>query len=352
MKISKIIINGRFLSQRTTGVQRYAREILNELDKIAKPHEFSIAVSPDAKDIPDYKNIDVISVGKLHGTLWEQISFSLFALKRKLLTLNLCNSAPLINPGIVAIHDVKIKAYPEFFSKKFRIWYNILFKNETKRAKAIVTVSEFSKSEIRKYYHVPNKNIYVIPNAWQHYERIGYDENALARYGLEKGQYYFAMSSLEPNKNFKWIAEVAMKNTDQVFAIAGSINDKIFSKGLGFECPPNMRLLGYVSDEEGKTLMRDSKAFLFPSFYEGFGIPPLEALSAGCKSIIVSDIPVMHEIFKNIATFIKLDTYNLSEINETKKEDIINVLSKYAWSNSSALLYKHIYSYKIYIRGG
>lgn len=340
MKISKIIINGRFLSQRTTGVQRYAREILNELDKIAKPHEFSIAVSPDAKDIPDYKNIDVIRIGKLHGTLWEQISFSLFALKRKLLTLNLCNSAPLINPGIVAIHDVKIKAYPEFFSKKFRIWYNILFKNETKRAKAIITVSEFSKSEIRKYYYVPNKNIYVIPNAWQHYERIGYDENTLAKYGLEKGQYYFAMSSLEPNKNFKWIAEVATKNTDQVFAIAGSINDKIFSKGLGFECPPNMKLLGYVSDEEGKTLMRDSKAFLFPSFYEGFGIPPLEALSAGCKLIIVSDIPVMHEIFENKAIYITPTKVDLpSDLESIKEKDGNEILSKYSWKQSAIQFY-------------
>ena len=339
----KIIINGRFLSQSITGVQRYARELINELDEIANPHEFIIAIPSDVKDIPDYKNIDIIRIGRLHGTLWEQISFSLFAWKRNLLTLNLCNSAPLLNPGIVAIHDVKIKAYPKFFSKKFRIWYNIIFKNETKRAKAIITVSEFSRSEIEKYYQVEKKNIFVIPDAWQHYERIGYDENALVKYGLEKGKYYFAMSSLEPNKNFKWIAEAAKKNTDQIFAIAGSINDKIFSKGSVFVWPEKMKLLGYVSDEEGKTLMRDSKAFLFPSFYEGFGIPPLEALSAGCESIIVSDIPVMHEIFEDIATFIEpLGTYSLSKIKEIKKEERARILSKYAWSNSSAQLYKLI----------
>ena len=236
----RVIINGRFLSQRITGVQRYAREILNELDKLAKPHEFTIAVPPDVKDIPTYKNIAVIRFGKFHGILWEQISFSLYALKRKVLPLNLCNSAPILNPGIVTIHDVKIKAYPKFFSRKFRLWYNILFLNETKRAKVLLTDSEFSKSEIQKYYHVDNKDIHVIHAAWQHYKKIRYDENTLAKYGLEKGQYYFAMSSLEPNKNFKWIAEVAKENTDQTFAIAGSINDKIFSKGLGFECPPNL----------------------------------------------------------------------------------------------------------------
>lgn len=335
----KIIINGRFLSQSITGVQRYARELINELDEIANPHEFIIAIPSDVKDIHDYKNIDIIRIGRLHGTLWEQISFSLFAWKRNLLTLNLCNSAPLLNPGIVAIHDVKIKAYPKFFSKKFRIWYNIIFKNETKRAKAIITVSEFSRSEIEKYYQVEKKNIFVIPDAWQHYERIGYDENALVKYGLEKGKYYFAMSSLEPNKNFKWIAEVAKKNYTQTFAIAGSINKKIFNEGLGFECPCNVKLLGYVEDEEGKTLMRNAKAFIFPSFYEGFGIPPLEALSAGCKSIIVSDIPVMHEIFENSAKYINPNKYDY-ELKETlvQEKANINLLNKYSWKKSAEML--------------
>lgn len=336
----KIVFNGRFLSQNITGVQRYARELINELDKIAKPHEFIIAIPPDARDIPAYKNIDIIKVGRLHGPLWEQISFSVFALRRNLIAINLCNSAPLLNPGIVAIHDMKIKAYPEFFSKKFRIWYSILFKNETKRAKAIITVSEFSKSEIERYYRVANQNIYVIPDAWQHYERIGYDENALIKYGLEKGKYYFAMSSLEPNKNFKWIAEVAKKTPNKVFAIAGAINNRIFKDGLGFECPYNVKLLGYVSDEEGKTLMRDSKAFIFPSFYEGFGIPPLEALSAGCKSIIVSDIPVMHEIFENNAIFInQLVIKEIPKSKELTTEETKKLLSKYSWKESAKKLY-------------
>ena len=189
------------------------------------------------------------------------------------------------SPGIVCIHDVKIKATPQYFSKKFRLWYEILFGNATKRAKKIITVSEFSKSEIVKYFKVDPDNITVIPNAWQHYERIGYDESALSTYGLEKNNYYFSMCSLEPNKNFKWIAEEARKNADMTFAVAGSINRNVFSEGLGFELPPNMKLLGFVSDEEAKTLMRDCSAFLFPTFYEGFGIPPLEAISAGAHKL-------------------------------------------------------------------
>ncbi len=133
------------------------------------------------------------------------------------------------------------------------------------RAKKIITVSEFSKSEIVKYFKVDPDNITVIPNAWQHYEESDMMKVHLVHMVLEKNNYYFSMCSLEPNKNFKWIAEEARKNADMTFAVAGYINRNVFSEGLGFELPPNMKLLGFVSDEEAKTLMRDCSAFLFPT---------------------------------------------------------------------------------------
>lgn len=333
----KVIINGRFLLHRVTGVERYAREILSELDKIIEPESIEMAVPPEVEDIPDYRNIKVVQVGRLHNRLWEHISFPWYVYKNRGVSLNLCNVAPLIDPGIVAIHDMKIRAHPEYFSEKFKIWYRLLFINEIRRAKIIITVSDFSKHEIMKYYNVVGSKIMVIPDAWQHYKRIRYDENTLVKYNLLKGQYFFAMGSMEPNKNFKWIAEQARKMPDQTFAIAGSINEKVFTDGLGFECPNNMRLLGFVSDDEAKTLMRDCKAFLFPSIYEGFGIPPLEAMSAGCKSIVVSDIDVMWEIFSESVSYIKNDLC-FEATNENISNAQIEVLKKYSWNNSAKLL--------------
>lgn len=169
---------------------------------------------------------------------------------------------------------------------------------------------------------------FLLDNGWQHFARINYDENALAKYDLEKDSYYFAMSSLEPNKNFKWIAEQAVKNTNDLYVVAGSINEKVFSEGLGFKCPDNMKLIGYVSDEEAKTLMRDCKAFLFPSIYEGFGIPPLEAMSAGAKKIVVSDIPVMHEIFAECVDYIDRSNMTISD----------DILSDYNWMQSALII--------------
>ncbi len=326
----KVIINGRFFVHKVTGVERYAREILLELDKIIESNKIEIAIPMDAEGIPQYKNIKVSKVGCFKNRLWEHISFPKYVKKNKAISLNLCNVAPLVDPGIVCIHDMKIKAFPKFFNTKFRLWYELLFKNETSRSKKIITVSEFSKSEIIKYYNVSEDNIVVIPNGWQHFHRIEYDENTLLKYGLEEGNYYFAMGSMDPNKNFSWIVEKAKEMPDQKFAIAGSINHDVFASRIGFECPSNMKLLGYVTDEEAKTLMRDCKAFLFPSIYEGFGIPPLEAMSVGCPRIVVTNNEIMHEIFENCVEYIGLD----NEIDNNTKR----ILDKYSWKDSAEKL--------------
>lgn len=337
----KVIVNGRFLLHRTTGVERYAREILLELDKLIKAGEIEMAIPPETKEIPAYKNIRVARIGKLGNRLWEHVSFPLYVMKNRAVSLNLCNVAPLLSPGVVCIHDMKIKAKPEYFSKKFRVWYELLFYNATKRAKKIITVSGFSKKEIIKYYGVKKDKIIVIPNAWQHYEQIGFDEECLKKYNLDKNKYYFAMSSLEPNKNFKWVAETASKDGENIYAIAGSINSDVFRNGLGFECPPNVKLLGFVSDQEAKTLMRDCKAFLFPSIYEGFGIPPLEAISSGCRSVYVSNIEVMHEIFKDCVGYIDLEKTVLEQESVPVNKDILNL---YSWKHCAEKLYELIKS--------
>ena len=337
--MAKIIINGRFLIHRITGVERFAREIVRELDRIVKPGEYEIACPPETEKILELKNIKVVKIGRLHNQLWEHISFPLYVKKRKAVSLNLCNVGPLLDPGIVCIHDMKVRAKPEYFSKKFMLWYRILFFNAARRAKKLLTVSDFSKNEIIKYYNVESDKISVVPNGWQHLERISCDENVLRKEALQKGTYFFSMCSLEPNKNFRWIAETAKKNVSETFVVAGSVNNKIFSNGLGFECPSNMRLIGYVSDEEAKTLMQNCKAFLFPSFYEGFGIPPLEAMSTG-RPVVVSDIPVMHEIFGTTARYINpMDVgVNLNETMMKKVDDCFCVLEKYSWEKSARMM--------------
>lgn len=342
--MKKYIINGRFISKQITGVQRFAREILLELDQLIEKNQIELVIPPGDYELPNYKNIKIKKVGKLKNNLWEQISLPIYVKKKKAISINLCNSAPILCPGIICIHDVKIKAKPECFSKKFLIWYNFLFDMIINNSKCIITVSEFSKSEIIKYYGIDSKKIHVLYNGWQHFNKISFDKNILQKCELSTDGYFFAMSSLEPNKNFKWIAEVAKKNPNDIFAIAGSINNKVFSEGIGFDCPNNMKLLGYVSDSEAKTLMKECRAFLFPSFYEGFGIPPLEALASGAKLIIISDTTVMHEIYDKKAIYIDTSDYNYDMKELIKKNELKfkisnqSILDNFSWKSTAIKL--------------
>jgi len=333
----KITVNGRFLSRRITGVDRYARELIAALDRISLPGEITLAIPPDVKVTPEYTNISVIRTGRLTGILWEQLSFPFFARRQNAVSLNLCNTAPLVQPGVVCIHDLKFRAHPEFFSFLFRLWYRILVANQTRRARHLLTVSAFSAGELVKYYPAAAGKISIIPNAWQHYTAVECDETATEKFGLQKGRYYFAIGSLEPNKNIARIARLAAKMPDRYFAVAGQINSRVFADGLGFDCPPNLKLLGYIRDSEAKALMRDCRAFLFPSIYEGFGIPPLEALSAGCRQVIVSDTPVMHEVFGDSATYFTDDDLPQAFPDHALQQA---VLDKFSWEKSALSLYR------------
>lgn len=339
--MEKYYINGKFLTYRQTGVQRYAREIVSAIDEMCKPEQFEMVLPKVDLNIPKYKKIKVVQVGPFKGIPWEQITFPLYVLKKCGISVNLCNVAPLLSPGYSTIHDLKVLSHPQFFGWKFRWWYRLLFANQTRRCKTIFTVSEQVMKDLINYYpFLSSDKIVVSPDAWQHFERVNYDEQALVKYCLEQGKYYFAMGSLEPNKNFRWIAEVAKRNSNHMFVVAGTLNSKVFSDGLGFDCPDNMKLLGYVTDEEAKSLMQNAKAFLFPSFCEGFGMPPLEALSAGTPRIIVSDIPVMHEIFNDNAIYINPNQYNydLEQMLAGSYCDADSVLNKFSWENSAEKL--------------
>ena len=94
---------------------------------------------------------------------------------------------------------------------------------------------------------------------------------------LKPGQYYFSMANLLKNKNFPWVLRAAGAKPDAVFAIAGGGSLAAEAERLGLADLPNVLYLGYVSDGAAKALMAHCKAFLFPTLYEGFGIPPLEA---------------------------------------------------------------------------
>ncbi|BBA50676.1 putative glycosyltransferase [Fusobacterium varium] len=332
----KIIINGRFLTQNITGVQRFAHEIVNKLDEFMKKDEVVILVPKNIlfKDLK-YENIEIKKIGFLRGHLWEQLELPYYVWKNQGRLLNLCNTAPVINTGIVIIHDVSTKVNSEFYSRKFSVFYNILNKVITKTSIKILTVSEFSKKEIMKYYNINSSKIDIVNNAWQHMNKINESEKVLEKLRLKNKEFYLGVSSINPNKNFKYIVELAKIYPEKIFVIAGKLNQKVFGN-MNLDKIKNLVWVGYISDEELKTLYKTTLGFIYPSFYEGFGIPPLEALACGCKKVYVSNTSCLPEIFED--SVIYLNPYKvekiLNEIEIIKEENIKKILNKYSWEKS------------------
>lgn len=331
----KIIINGKaFAKKYRTGVQRYCIELLNSLDKHLA-EEVEMLVPEYCEEEFHYKNIKVIKYGKLNLNLWEQIELPFYAKREKKFLLNLCNTSPILNPGIVCIHDLNCIKNQEYYPKLFSIWYKIMIDNAIKRGKKIITVSEFSKSEIENFYNI--SGVEVIYNSYEHIYSIDSDETFFQRNPkIEKNNYFFTLGTVQKNKNIGWVLNVARRFPDENFVITGYKNQEDIDFNLN-----NVFYTGYLKDEEIKALMENCKAYIMPSFYEGFGIPPLEAFALG-KDIIASDIPVMHEIFENEIAYINPYDYNIEKLEIKNSKNREEILKKFSWDKSGIKLKKVI----------
>ena len=235
----------------------------------------------------------------------------------------------------MCIHDLNCIKNQEYYPKLFSIWYKIMIDNAIKRGKKIITVSEFSKSEIENFYNI--SGVEVIYNSYEHIYSIDSDETFFQRIPkIEKKNYFFTLGTVQKNKNIGWVLNVARRFPDENFVITGYKNQEDIDFNLN-----NVFYTGYLKDEELKALMENCKAYIMPSFYEGFGIPPLEAFALG-KDIIASDIPVMHEIFENEIAYINPYDYNIEklEIKNSKNRD--DILKKFSWDKSGIKLKKII----------
>ncbi len=363
----KYIIDGSFLYGQVLGVQRYAREITAQLDKMVKdkPYDVEIAVPQidsegTSAEINGYKtkydNIKIIILKGKSGRKWEQITFQNYVDRQNAKPVYLCNEVSLfMKNGIVTVHDIAFRTHPGFFTEPGD-WHEILFRKlmylrAFKHADAIMTVSQFSKNEILDNYRLKNPDIVVAGNGWQHFNIDYIDEGIFDRYAsrIKRGKYYFYLASLAPNKNLNWILENARKYPDITYVVAGrSLGDR-----SGIEKMPNIVLVGYAKDAEARALMKYCKAFVFPSTYEGFGIPPMEALCMGAR-IVLGDIPVLHEIYDGAALYINCNRadVNLDELLDSsdadkEREAAKRVLNSYSWEKSAGILVNLLDKYAV-----
>lgn len=308
-----IWINGRFLSRKVTGVERVAHEVLRALaENFLDDHghvtrngqrlEFKwVLEAPSQCDLPSYaKGWGVRRLGTNSGHLWEQWDLHLF--ERQDWLLGLCNTGPLLRRRqLIFFHDAQVFAIPENFDWKFRLWYRALLRIAGRCSRALMTNSHFSKSELVRFAGLDASKLAVLHLGTDHMARIKphLADELQARLGDEP--FVLAVSSASPNKNFAGVVEALrrMPNAPRC-VIVGQQYSKVFqSDGLVDE---RVIHLGYVSDETLAALYQKASCLVYPSFYEGFGLPPLEAMSMGCP-VVVSQTSSLPEVCGEFAHY-------------------------------------------------
>ncbi len=314
-----ITINGRFFSGRPTGVDRFAYEVISSINALiaasdpdVKGLSFKIMLPPGVTPEQNFLHIPMETVGRNTGQFWEQWDLPR-AVPSDDLLLSLCNTAPiLLRNQVVVIHDAATAKMPVAFSRSFRLWYRILMPLLGRVSRKVLTVSEFSKQEIVSAFGVPQDKVSVVVEGGEHILRIPPDKTAIERFGLSSRPYIFVVSSMAAHKNFRLVLEAISRIELLPFdvAIAGGANSRVFGEA-GMVDSDRIRWLGYVSDSELRALYESAMCFVFPSIYEGFGIPPLEAMTCGCP-VLASRSASIPEVCGDAALY--FDAHNVDDL--------------------------------------
>ncbi|RZI86224.1 MAG: glycosyltransferase family 1 protein [Rubrivivax sp.] len=302
-----IIFNGRFLQRPVTGVERFAIETLRALDDLISAGEIDIgplciAVPRGTRPQVEFTNLKVIEVGRWQGYAWEQLELPWFAGRR--LLVNLCNTGPVLKRHqAVVIHDAAVFSVPQAYGTAFKLVYKGMHRLLALRGAQILTVSEFSRQELARHLQLKPSAITVLPEGGEHVLRVQPDEGILNKAGLRQRPFVLAVSSAQANKNFAFVAQALASLGDPGFdvVVAGGTNPAVFA-AKGAPMPAFVKHVGYVSDGELASLYEHAACFVFPSLYEGFGIPPLEAMARGCP-VVASTAASIPEVCGDAAVY-------------------------------------------------
>jgi len=282
---ARIVVNLRSQAAALTGVQRYT-------------HELCARMNGDIEAIAPRRPLH-----GFRGHLWEQAILPI-AVGRRLLW-SPANTGPLAaTRQVLTVHDVAPLDHPEWFGSRFAAWYGWMTPILARRAVRVITVSEFSKQRLMAAAGIEASRIEVIPNGVDARFHPCEDDAIRGmrnRLRLPTEQYILSLGSIEPRKNLSalllaWAACLVHIPDNIWLVIAGSAGGQhIFSSSTLGDIPPRVYATGFIPDEELPALYSGALAFAYPSIYEGFGLPALEAMAAG-KPIIAANTTALPEL--------------------------------------------------------
>ncbi|HRZ95612.1 MAG TPA: glycosyltransferase family 1 protein [Candidatus Moranbacteria bacterium] len=341
----RIGIDARFFGPIGKGLGRYTQKLIENLEKVSskggKSHQYFIFLKSENFDEykPKNPNFQKVKADYRWYGFSEQIRFPRLLKKYNLDLVHFPHfNVPIFYLGkfIVTIHDLILINFPTVKSStlspllywiKFLV-YKIVIKSAIARSEKIIAVSNFTKKDILKNYKsIPEKKIVVTYEACEDFCMLSpnKDDEILARYGIKK-PYIMYVGNAYPHKNLERLilafGQIKKSREDLSLVLVGKI-DYFYSRLKNFSEKEKIKdiiFVGYIPDYELDTLFHNTSVYVFPSLYEGFGLPPLEAMAKGAP-VASSDHLCMKEVLGESAYY--FDGKNTNSISEA----VNNILS-------------------------
>lgn len=338
-------INSRNLVGHTTGVQRYTKKIVENWNDLSI-HQ----ISPEEK-----------FASGLKGHFWEQFVLPKYCKNNSMLWCP-SNTGPLSYKNqVVTIHDTVPFDHPEWLNPKFVWWYKFLQPRLAHKVKHIITISEFSKSKIMEHLKVPEDKISVIYNGVDIVEQTLSDVSIDNKF-INLPPYLLSVGSLEPRKNLPRLIAAFVRYKKEVkseikLVIVGKKGvSRVFGdSGVDEINNDDIIFTGHVTDNELQYLYKHSLGFCYPSLYEGFGLPPLEAMQFSVP-VLTSNTTAIKELCENRAILVDPTStdsitqgiFNLldGQISQHIINDNLNYVKELSWKKCSEQTNQILNKYK------
>jgi glycosyltransferase involved in cell wall biosynthesis len=304
-----VYINGKFTAQPTTGVQRVATELVRALDRqllaLADNRRWVLLCPAQGlRCSTSCIEVRVVGPGAWPLHLWEQCALPWHA--RDGVLINLTGSSPMVGRRqICMLHDAAVFDRPQAYGAAFVAWYRLLFRRQARQALALMTVSRTARARLAQHLCVAEARIHLVPNGGDHLLAVRPDAAVLDRLGLRGQRFVLAVGSANPSKNLSRLSQAfASLNEmqDLHLVVVGDGNAAVFAAGGGPVAGDRIHRVGRLGDAELKALYEAALALVFPSLYEGFGLPPLEAMSCGCP-VLASNASSVPEVCGDAALY-------------------------------------------------
>lgn len=350
MSQQALVVNCRFLTRPMTGVERFAYEIATRL--VESVADITLVAPSDIPADTRLAGRKVQPIGRLRGHLWEQVSLPRYLRSLGSPTLiDLANTGPLLWPEqLYTLHDVSFITQPDSYRPLFRLVYRVIAGTLVRRAAHVVTVSSFSRDEIARVFRCPGVPIGIVPNAVSTFVS---EPGALDVPALEGREYILAVGSAASHKNTAMLVEayerLRRQLVDPPLLVVVGGGSRAFNRATGADAVPGVVELGRVSDDRLAQLYAKAIAFVYPSLYEGFGIPPLEAQAAGTPVVVSRRRPFTDLIEESSALWCDPeDASSIAsalgqitrspELRKQLAENGIANASRYSWDDSARRL--------------